>query len=50
MILRSEKHLEITCQNINLHSPAVCTITLNLAVMSQRILLDKCLMFCQARA
>ena len=26
MILRSEKHLEIKCQNrpINLHSPAVC--------------------------
>ena len=26
MILRSEKHLEIKCQNINLHSPAVCRV------------------------
>ena len=51
MILRNEKYSEIACQNINLHSSAVCTISIR-AVTSQRqrISLDKCLMFCQARA
>ena len=51
MILRNEKYSEITCQNINLHSSAVCTISIRVVTLQrQRILLDKCLMFCQARA
>ena len=45
MILRNEKCSEITCQNINLHSSAVCRPTISIRAVTsqrQRILLDKC--------
>ena len=41
MILQNEKYTEITCQNINLLSSAVCTISI--WPWRQRILLDKML-------